>query len=210
MQATPEPSRATFPVADLDESELVSRLQSGDDAAFEEMVRRYGGAMLAVTRRFLPDEHEARDALQDAFISVFRSIDKFHGEAKLRTWLHRIAVNAALMRLRKRKRRGEVSIEALLPQFKDDGHALEPAAAWDASPDEVAETSEKRERVLSAIQRLPDNYRNVLLLRDIEELDTREAAETLGIEPGAVKVRLHRARQALRTMLDEEIRSGRL
>ena len=187
-----------------EEAALVARLRDGDAAAFESLVRTYGTRMLTVARRFLRNEEDAADALQEALISAYRSIGQFAAESKLSTWLHRIVVNASLMRLRSRRRKAEVSIDALLPQFLEDGHQVKSSVDW---PDAVRaiERRETSELVRRSIDQLPEGYREVLLLRDIDELDTQEAARLLGISSGAVKVRLHRARQALRTLLDPHL-----
>ena len=182
------------------EEALLARLRAGDAAAFEELVRSESGRLLSVTRRILPTEEDARDAVQDAFLFAFRSLDRFQGQARLSTWLHRIAVNAALMRLRTRRRKKEEPLDALLPAFKDDGHHAERFAAWD-DPSVTIERAENKALVGRLINELPDSYRTVLLLRDIEGLDTEETAKLLETTPNAVKVRLHRARQALRTLL---------
>lgn len=187
------------------ETQLVAALRRGDDDAFEQLVRTHGGRMLAVARRFMPDEQDARDVLQEAFIAAFRSIDGFAGGAKLSTWLHRIVVNAALMKLRSRRRRREDSIDDLLPRFAEDGHHAEDVVGWDTPADELVERQQVRSRVREAIARLPEAYRTVLILRDIEERDTEETASLLGMTPQAVKTRLHRARQALRTLLAREL-----
>ena len=189
-----------------DDSELLERLRSGEEAAYEELVRRYGGRLLAVARRFLPVEEDARDAVQDAFLSAFRGIGAFEGHAQLSTWLHRIVVNASLMKLRTRRRKPEQSIEELLPGFLDDGHLERPASPWRSEGRDPVEQGELRDLVMRSIHELPEGHRNVLLLRDIENLDTEEAAELLGISPGAVKTRLHRARQALRELLEPHLR----
>jgi len=180
-------------------------LRAGDAAAFERLVQRHAARLLVITRRYLGDEHEAQDALQDAFIAAFRGLPKFEGIARLATWLHRIAVNAALMRLRTRRRRHEVAIESLLPSFDTTGHRIVAREAWSEPADALLERADTRDTVRRLIDRLPDDYRIVLLLRDIEELDTAETASMLGISPGAAKVRLHRARQALRQLLEEEL-----
>ena len=186
---------------DLD---LVRRLKAGDEDAYATVVGTLGGRMLAVARRFLQDEDLARDAVQDAFLSAFRSIHAFDGDAQLATWLHRIVVNAALMKLRTRRRKPERSIEPMLPAFAEDGHhAGRPVVAWTASAEEALLRREARKRVRAAIADLPERYRTVLLLRDIEERSTREAADLLGITENAVKLRLHRARQALATRLGD-------
>jgi RNA polymerase sigma-70 factor (ECF subfamily) len=184
-----------------DERLLVQRLKAGDEDAFEEMVRTLGGRMLAVARRFLGNEDSARDAVQDALLSAFRGIQRFDEQSQLSTWLHRIVVNAALMRIRTRSRRAEQSIEGLLPRFADDGHHVETYASPQERIDRVMEREEMRVAVRAAIAELPDTYRVVLLMRDIEEMSTKEAADALGISENAAKLRLHRARQALGTIL---------
>src|SRR5262249_33699359 len=191
-----------------DESSLLAGLRSGEGWAYEALVRAFGGRLLLVARRFLRNEDDARDALQDAFLSAFRGIDRFAGEARLSTWLNRIVINAALMKLRKRQRQPERPIDELLPQFLEDGHRAHPTAGWRATPADDAQRQETLALVRDAIDQLPDTYRTVLLLRDIEELDTGECARLLGVTVGVVKTRLHRARQALRTLLDPHFRGG--
>ena len=190
------------------EQSLLAGLRAGDEAAFEELVTTHGGRLLAVARRLLRCEEEARDALQDAFLQAFRALPRFEGQARLGTWLHRIVVNASLMRLRSRRTRPEEPIEPLLPTFKEDGHQTAPAADWPEPCDRLVERREVRELVRQTIDHLPDGYRPVLLLRDIEDLDTEEVAQLLGITANAVKIRLHRARQALRELLDPCLRRG--
>jgi RNA polymerase sigma-70 factor (ECF subfamily) len=196
-------------LAPSDDAFLVARLKRGEAAAFEELVRGHTAPMLAVCRRLLGNhEQDAQDAVQDAFISVFRSIGSFEGGSRLSTWLHRIAVNAALMKLRSRKRRPERPIEDLLPTFKEDGHHVEPPARWDDRAEAGLEREETRDFVRRAIDQLPENYRTALVLRDIEQLSVEQAAETLGITPNALKIRVHRAHQALRTLLDRHFREA--
>ena len=190
-----------------DEATLLAGLRGGDEAAFAKLVGRYSARLLAVTRRLLNQEQDAQDALQDAFLSAFRGLAKFDGDSSLATWLHRIALNAALMKLRTRRRKPEQPIDELLPTYLGDGHRRDPGPAWKALASD-AERAETRELVRRCIAQLPDSYRVVLVLRDIEELDTAAVAEHLGIEAGAVKTRLHRARQALRTLLDPHFREG--
>jgi RNA polymerase sigma-70 factor (ECF subfamily) len=185
---------------------LVARLKAGDEQAFEQMVRAHGGRMLAVARRFVGgDDDAARDVVQDAFLSAFRGIRQFDGHAQLSTWLHRIVVNAALMRIRARQRRPEQSIEPLLPAFQEDGHHLEPVQSWRESAEQQLERRQMHALVRAAIADLPEGHRTVLLLRDIEERSTREAADVLGITENAVKLRLHRARQALGTLIKQRL-----
>ena len=180
---------------------LVARLRAGDESAFETLVRVHGGRLLAVARRFFTDEQDARDVVQEACLAAFRSVASFDGRAQLSTWLHRIVVNAALMKLRARRRRREEPIDELLPRFDADGHRMLDGDGSVPASDALVEREETRARVRDAISRLPASYRTVLLLRDIEERDSAEVAGALGITPQAVKTRLHRARQALRTLL---------
>ncbi len=190
-------------VPPVQEAELLEALREGREEAFETLVRTHSGRMLSVCRRILRSDEEAKDAVQEAFVSAFRGLPGFEGTSRLGTWLHRIAVNASLMRLRSKKRRPEESIDELLPAFKDDGHARVEPRDFSPSALQLVESRETREFVRGCIDRLPDLYRVVLLLRDIEEMDTSEAAEVLGVSEGVVKVRLHRARHALRRLLGE-------
>lgn len=189
-----------------DETTLLERLRAGEDAAYEELVRLYGPRLLAVARRFLRSEDDAQDAVQDAFLNAFRSIDSFEGQARISTWLHRIVVNASLMKLRTRRRKPEQSIEELLPNFLEDGHMTNLATPWRKAGEDEVELAQLRGLLLQKAQQLPDSFRNVLLLRDIEGLDTEEAAQLLEISTAAVKTRLHRARLALRELLDPHLR----
>jgi len=199
-----DPKNTPDPAA---EERLVIALRSGDEDAYEQLVRAHGGRMLAVARRLLGDSEDAPDAVQEAFVSAFRSIGSFAGQARLSTWLHRIVVNAALMKLRTRRRKPEQPIDDLLPTFEADGHHREPGKPW--QPAERLEQREVRRLVRENIAKLPDVYRTVLVLRDIEELDTAEVAALLEVNAGVVKTRLHRARQALRTLLDPHLRADR-
>ncbi len=189
---------------------LIKQLRRGDDTAFEKLVREYGGRLLAVARRLLGNEKDARDAIQDAFLSAFRGIDSYDGKAKLSTWLHRIVVNAALKKMRRRRCRPEKSIEDLLPQFGKSGEWLSAPPTFGLSADELAKRPESREIVRRCIDQLPLSDRTVILLRDIEKLDTEETAAALKITQNAVKIRLHRARQALATLLQHQFGAARI
>lgn len=188
----------------LGDTALIARLRAGDPDAFEELVRTHGGRLLAVARRFVRNESDAQDIVQAAYLSAFRALPQFEGGCQLSTWLHRIVVNTALMMLRTRRRKPEESIEVLLPAFQEDGHHAEQFSDWTTPADALLERKETRATVRGCIAQLPDNYREVLMLRDIEELPTQEVAQLLNLTPTAVKVRLHRARQALSTLLRKE------
>src|SRR5205809_2418383 len=149
----------------VDETALIIRLRSGDERAFEDLVRTFGGRLLAVARRFVRNEQDAQDIVQTAYLSAFRALDQFEGSCQLSTWLHRIVVNTALMKLRSRRRKPEESIEQLLPAFQDDGHHVEQFSEWGAPADVLLERQETPATVRACIPQLPDNYRAVLMLR---------------------------------------------
>jgi RNA polymerase sigma-70 factor (ECF subfamily) len=212
--AGPSPQETDGPAdgsaaAQADETALIAGLKRGDNAAFERLVREHGPRLLAVTRRIARDDSDSQDALQEAFVTVFRRIEQFDGRSRLHTWLHRVAVNAALMKLRKRKRLAEQSIDDLLPKFSWIGYRKGPSDPWRSPPDDQAARQETRRIVLERIAELPETHRDVLLMRDIDELSTDQTATALGIRPGAVKTRLHRARQALRELLHEHMQEDR-
>ena len=185
---------------------FVDRLRSKDPEAFEEMVRKFGSRLFATARRYLRSEADALDVLQDTFLCAFRSMGTFKGNSQLSTWLHRILINSALMHLRANKHRPDdlqVDIDQLLPHFDGRGHWVhEPA--WTASVQKTLEVADTRSVVRRCIDRLPETYRVVLILGDIDELDTTETASLLGLTEANVKVRLHRARQALKAVLERE------
>ena len=198
-------SASPKPKTDDPDDGLIAALRNGDEDAFASLVHREGGRMLATARRLLGNEHDAQDAVQDAFLQAHRAIDRFHGESRISTWLHRIVVNAALMKLRSRRRKPEQAIEDLLPEFDEAGDWIRPVSGWERSSHELVESAETRAMVRRAIERLPESYRQVLMLRDIEDFDTDETADLIGASVNAVKIRLHRARQALRTLLEREL-----
>lgn len=192
--------------ATLAQQRLVEALRSGDGDAFATLVRDYGPAMLATARRMLGNEDDARDALQESLLAAFRSIATFAARAQLSTWLHRIVVNTVLMKLRSRRSRPECALDDLLPRFQEDGHHVDPPCPWSDHAERDLMRGENKELLWAAMDRLPAAAREVLVLRDIEDLSTEAAAQVLGITANAVKIRLHRARQALRTLLDRHFK----
>lgn len=190
----------------LAEAALLEQLRSGSSYAAEQFVRQHGGWMLAVANRLLGDQPAAEDCVQEAFLNAFQKIDTFEARSTLKSWLHRIVVNAALMKLRTRRRANEQPIDTLLPEFDRNDCRIE--ARWNRleTPVDILQRSQVRELILSKINELPEDYRIVLLLRDIEELSTREAAEILACSDGTVRVRLHRARAALKKLLEPMLR----
>lgn len=195
------PDTPDHPGGALAETELVSALKAGDDTAFETLVRTSSQRLLAVARRFARTEEDAQDIVQTAYLNAFRALEKFEGQSQLSTWLHRIVVNTALMKLRTQRTNPEESIDTLLPTFSGDGHHVEQFRDWNVPADVLVERAETRAVVRACIAELPEMYRSVLLLRDIEERSTRDVADALDLSTAAVKTRLHRARQALATLL---------
>jgi len=172
----------------------------------ESLVREHIGWMLALAQRMLGDHALAEDVVQEAFINAFRALDNFEQRASIKTWLHRITVNAALMKLRQLKRLAEQPIDDLLPEF--DRYDCRLEAPWKklATVESILADEQRRNLIHKKIQQLPDSYRIVLLLRDIEDYTTSEVAELLAISEANVKIRLHRARTALKKLLEPVLR----
>lgn len=190
--------------------ELGAAVEVEDDrqATFEQVVRTFAPKLLSTARRILRDEAEAQDAVQDALLSAHRNLHDFRGDAQLGSWLFKITVNASLMRLRTRKRLAEEPLESLEPQFLADGHRRDPDPPWCREPEAAFGASQICGLLFEEMSRLPQAYRDVLILRDIEGLSTEEAAAVLSIRPGALKVRLHRARYALRELMKKHLADG--
>jgi RNA polymerase sigma-70 factor (ECF subfamily) len=182
-----------------DDSALVARAQAGDTIAFDELVKRYADKVHRLTYKVLRHEEDASDALQDAFLSAYRSLPRFKGESTFSTWLYRVAMNAALMRLRKR-RDGMVSLEQ--PGDGSETRAPLQIADWARTPAEELLNSELRVALQRAVDALPEDLAKVFLLREWEGKSNAEVAEILEISIPAVKSRLHRARVALRDFLN--------
>jgi len=178
----------------------------GNDEKAETLVREHIGWMLNLANRLLQDRSLAEDAVQDAFISAFQNLEEFEGRSSLKTWLHRITVNAALTRARQVKRLAEKPLDELLPEFDQQECRVESPWTRLASTQEVMESESLRSRVHEQMMILPDAYRVVLQLRDIEGYDTSEVADLLELSESNVRIRLHRARAALKKLLEPILR----
>ncbi len=187
---------------------LHQRLLAGEPAAAEELVTTEGGRLFQASRRILGNEEDALDCVQEAFAKAFQKISTFEGRSDISTWLYRILINESLIRLRQKRRSKIIDIDSLMPEFDIEGCRIEPPWQPVKDPEQLAESGEIRRHVRAAIDILPEDARNVLLLRDIEELNTRETAEILEISEAAVKVRLHRARAALKKLLEPHFGAG--
>lgn len=174
------------------------------------LVRTHSDWMLGAAFRILRDRAHAEDAVQVAFTKIWSKLDAFEGRSALQTWMHRIVVNEALMTLRKIKRRNEHSIDDLLPVFDENGCRVELGDHTPATPEALLSRRQTNDYVRDAIMTLPDKYRLVLCLRDIEGFSTTETSQVLELSEANVKVRLHRARAALKTLLEPHIKGQRL
>jgi RNA polymerase sigma-70 factor (ECF subfamily) len=181
---------------------LIEHLRSGDGPATERFVREHAGWMLALAQRYVRDASHAEDCVQEAFLQAFRSIGAFEGRSALKSWLYRIVVNTALMKLRARRSAIEQPVEDILPHGDRDCCRMQASWAEMATPHEILERKEVRDLVIAKMMELPDGYRIVLLLRDIEGMSTEETARALAMTEGAVKVRLHRARAAFKMLVE--------
>jgi RNA polymerase sigma-70 factor (ECF subfamily) len=179
--------------------ELVNSFKSGDIAAFEEIVVRYETKVMNLALRFTRNQEDAEEVLQDVFTTVYRKIEGFRGQSAFSSWLYRIVVNAAFMKLRKKKQNQAISMEDLAPAVKQ--YCMERDEASSPYSHNMAVTRELQEVLQKAIDRLPDQYRAVFVLRDVDGLSNQETGQILDLSIPAVKSRLHRSRIMLRKKL---------
>jgi RNA polymerase sigma-70 factor (ECF subfamily) len=193
----------TEPVG-FDESALVAQAKAGDQNAFAELVNRYERKIYRLAKNITRNDEDAEDVLQDAFMKAYTHLDNFKGDSKFYTWIVRIAVNEALMRLRKRKTDRSVPLDE--PVELGEETVQREIAVWEDNPEQQYSQEEWRRILDEAVDSLKPDFRTVFVLRDIEELSTEETAETLGISVPAVKSRLLRARLALRERLTRQFK----
>lgn len=193
---TPVPPADATP---SDELPLVERARAGDAAAFSDLVKRYERKIYRLAKNITQNDEDAEDVLQETFLKAYTHLDSFQGQSKFYTWLVRIAVNEALMKLRKRRTDKTVPLDE--PQDTGEDTVIREIAVWDQDPEKKFGSEELKKILDNAIDSLRPAFRTVFVLRDIEELSTEETAETLGISVPAVKSRLLRARLQLREKL---------
>ena len=194
------------PTSESSDESLAARAAAGDEHAFEAIVGRYYARVYRLAVRLTSDT-DASDVLQETFLQVYRHLPSFRGDARFSTWLYRIATNAGLMHRRARARRPAEPLDAFLPTFDAAGaHRGTPAELRVVSQaDELIDRRVLAGKARDGLARLPDLYREAFILRDLEEMPTAEVAEVLGIEPAAVRQRVHRARLMLRGYLQDVI-----
>lgn len=202
MIADPLPSLA--PLQTLSDEEVVERVLAGEIELFEIVMRRYNQRLYRVARAILADDGEAEDVMQDAYVRAYAHLGQFAGQARFSTWLTRIAVHEALARARRGRRL--VQIEDLSPR-KEDSMTLLSSTGTERNPEQQAIQHNLQALLEIAIEALPESFRSVLVLREVEGLSTAETAESLGISEALVKTRLHRARAALRQDLESRTRA---
>jgi RNA polymerase sigma-70 factor (ECF subfamily) len=184
------------------DEELVAQANDGQWFAFEQLVRRYQEQFFRLACGYFDTEADAHDVVQDAFLKIHRNLDSFRGDAQFKSWAYRIVVNTALSRLRKHKRRGEVTLENVSPAVEDDAEPVVTLASWRMRADEIAENHELRQQIVDAVAQLEPKYRSIFLLYEVEGLALAEISEVVELTVPGVKSRLHRARLFLRATLD--------
>ncbi len=183
-----------------DELALVQAAKAGDVSAFEKLVKRYDRNVFRIAQHITHSREDAEDVVQEAFLKAYSNLEQFQGQSKFYTWLVRIAVNEALMKLRRRRPERFVSLDEDV-KTEDDSLPRE-VADWSPNPEQLYKQSELRDILSRTIQGLPPTFRTVFVLRDVEGLSTEETAEALDLSVPAVKSRLLRARLQLRERLN--------
>jgi RNA polymerase sigma-70 factor (ECF subfamily) len=186
---------------ELSDTDLVASFREGNTKAFRELVRRYQAKAYALALRLTSNEADAQEVLQDTFLSVYRKFDTFRGDAAFSSWLYRITANAALMKVRSRGQRKDISLDVTDPE---EGEHIE-LRDWSDDAERLVMNRDAAQKIAKAVDQLPEKYRVVFLLREVEELSTQEVAEALGLSTPTVKTRLHRARLYLRNLLGKTL-----
>lgn len=190
----------------LNEDELIDQLKIGNVDSFEFIVREYGSYLLIIARRYLSNEADAQDAVQDAYLHAFTAIVTFEGRSSLKSWLHKIVINISLMKIRSNKRRPVELINDNTSFFDANGKRIETETEITLSLEKLMADDSQREYIKTQITQLPQIAKNLLLLKDIEGYSTKEIAELLGISLPSVKTGLHRARLLLKKKIEHQLR----
>ena len=191
-----------MPVTEQDDT-LVERVRAGDKAAFEVLMHRYEDRVFRLAVGMMKNREDALDAVQDAFLNVYRKIDTFRGESAFSTWLYKISLNSVYMKLRSRSRHEQSESLEVLERILDPATILMPPSGWSARADNELLRKELSLKLREAVDALPEEYRVIFTLREVEELSNQEVADILGLSLAATKTRLHRARLFLRQRLSK-------
>ena len=184
---------------ELSDDQLIERFKKGCEKSFEQLISRYETKAHNLAMRLTRNPEDAEEVLQDVFVTVYRKIESFQGKAKFSSWLYRITVNAAFMKLRKRRQDKSISLDDMLPHLQNK--AISNQSSYGSRCDSRAMSNEIKKTLEIAINKLPDEYRAVFVLRDIDGLSNKEVSKVLGLSVPAVKSRLHRSRLMLRKRL---------
>ncbi|NOY27921.1 MAG: sigma-70 family RNA polymerase sigma factor [Oligoflexia bacterium] len=193
------------PLDKLADLELVDRVQHDDPQAFAILVHRYSGRLYGIAMGMVRNEQDARDVVQETFLNVHRKLDGFRGDASFKTWICRIATNNALMKLRRRRRKPETSLEINDPSRPEEEPRERDVVDIRPLADKVHENRELGRQIRLAVDALPEKYREVLLLADYQHMSMRDIGDTLDLTIPNVKTRLHRARMAVRKALRDYV-----
>jgi len=193
----------------VDDLSLLKCLRAGDSSALEVLMGRYAARVYRLAQGITRSASDAEEVVQDVFMTIYRKGDSFEGRSALGSWIYRVTINAALNRRRGKRQEVETSIEENLPAYVEDGHRAGDRtyvlADWSQDPEAALLSEETRGLLNRAIDSLRDDYRAVLVLRDVEDLPNAEIAETIGESVASVKSRVHRARMALREQLTRHL-----
>jgi len=194
---------------EVDDLSLLKCLRAGDSSALEVLMGRYAARVYRLAQGITRSASDAEEVVQDVFMTIYRKGDSFEGRSALGSWIYRLTINAALNRRRGKRQEVETSIEENLPAYVEDGHRAGDRtyvlADWSQDPEAALLSEETRGLLNRAIDSLRDDYRAVLVLRDVEDLPNAEIAETIGESVASVKSRVHRARMALREQLTRHL-----
>jgi len=192
--------KANQELSELSDQELVARFQTGDRNVLSEFLKRYHSRIYRLAYGMLRNPQDAEEVIQEVFLRLFQKLDSFKGESSFSSWLYRVAINTTYMKLREKRGADMLPLE-IVGKSLDEQVEQRGSSDWMSRPDEELLTEESLKLISDAIEQLPDDFKTVLILRDVDGLSTEEVGQLLGLSPPAVKSRLHRARLFLRKKL---------
>ncbi len=198
----PDPKSQSPGYSGLSDSELIERFKKGEKQVLDELLKRYYSRVYRLAYGILRNPQDAEEVIQEVFLRVFQKLDEFKGESSFSSWLYRVAVNTTYMKLRDKKGASMISLNEI-GKLIDEQMVKSGSSQWIARPDDELLTEEALKIISDAIEQLPDDFKTVLILRDVEGLSTEEVGKILGLTVPAVKSRLHRARLFLRKKLED-------
>jgi RNA polymerase sigma-70 factor, ECF subfamily len=194
--------KANQELSELSDRELVERFQAGDKNVLTELLNRYQSRIYRLSYGILRNPQDAEEVIQEVFLRLFQKLDSFKGDSTFASWLYRVAINTTYMKLREKKGADLLYLDSV-SQYLDEQIEKHDALDWTSRPDDELLTEESLKIISEVIEQLPEEFKTVLILRDVEGLSTEEVGKLLGLTPPAIKSRLHRARLFLRKRLEE-------